>query len=148
MQPKVKNLIVEAICFCLILLFMYAATSKLLDVERFSVQIGQSRLLTKYSEVLVWAVPLIEILISIMLAVSRFRLVALYASFTLMLLFTGYIVMVLTFDGRVPCSCGGVLEMLDWEAHLVFNGCFVLLSFVGIILYPSVDYPRVVGKST
>lgn len=144
MQAKIKNMIVEAICFCLILLFMYAATSKLLDLERFTVQIGQSRLLTEYSAILAWAVPLIEVAVSIMLAISRLRQVGLYASFTLMLLFTGYIALVLTSDGRIPCSCGGVIEMLDWKEHLVFNACFVVLSFVGIVLYSSAKYPQAV----
>lgn len=144
MQAKIKNMIVEAICFCLILLFMYAATSKVLDLERFTVQIGQSRLLTEYSAILAWAVPLIEVAVSIMLAISRLRQVGLYASFTLMLLFTGYIALVLTSDGRIPCSCGGVIEMLDWKQHLVFNASFVVLSFVGIVLYSSAKYPQAV----
>jgi|SRR5690606_10840313 len=142
MQAKIKNMIVEAICFCLILLFMYAATSKLLDLERFAVQIGQSRLLTEYSGVLAWAVPLVEVAVSIMLAISRLRLAGLYASFTIMLLFTGYIALILTSDDRVPCSCGGVLEMLGWQEHLIFNVFFVLLSFTAIALHTKSEYTQ------
>jgi len=70
-----------------------------------------------------------------MLAVSRLRQVGLYAAFSLMVMFTAYIVAILQMDaGNIPCSCGGVLEALGWTEHLIFNIGFVLLGAVGIIL--------------
>ncbi|MDX1365731.1 MAG: hypothetical protein R3243_16110, partial [Arenibacter latericius] len=51
----------------------------------------------------------------------------------LMILFVGYTVAVLFFAPTLPCSCGGIISLLSWEQHLVFNLVFLLLSIVGII---------------
>lgn len=130
--------VVEIISYLLILLFVYAAVSKLLSFERFILQIGQSPILFPYATVLALVVPSIELLVSILLATDRFRLLGLYASFTVMLVFTFYIAAILQFSQHIPCSCGGVLEFLGWKAHLVFNAAFVLLSVTAILL----DYRR------
>jgi uncharacterized membrane protein YphA (DoxX/SURF4 family) len=130
-----KGVIVEIVCFLFILLFVYTALTKLLDYEKFQVQIGQSPLLSSLSGFIVWFIPSVEIVISIMLALPRFRAMGLYMAFTLMVLFTGYIVAILNFNGHVPCSCGGVLEKMGWTEHLIFNIVFVLFAAVGILLH-------------
>jgi uncharacterized membrane protein YphA (DoxX/SURF4 family) len=130
-----KEVIVEIVCFLFILLFVYAALTKLLDYEKFRVQIGQSPLLSSLSGFIAWFIPSVEIVVSIMLALPRFRALGLYMAFTLMVLFTGYIIAILNFNGHVPCSCGGVLEKMGWTEHLVFNIVFVLFAAVGILLH-------------
>lgn len=130
-----RQLIIEIIATLFILLFVYAATSKLLDYEKFRVQLGQSPMLTAFAGWVAWIIPLVEIVISIMLAVPRWRLSALYASFCLMVMFTGYIIAILKFSDYIPCSCGGVLQNMSWNEHLVFNVAFILLALTGIILH-------------
>ena len=130
-----KKIALEIICFLFILLFTYAAATKLIDYQKFTVQIGQSPLLTDFAGVLAWAVPGVELLIAGMLAITRLRLVGLYASFSLMVMFTAYIIAILQFSKDIPCSCGGVLESMGWTEHLIFNIGFVLLGLGGIILH-------------
>ncbi|HEY0610824.1 MAG TPA: MauE/DoxX family redox-associated membrane protein, partial [Chitinophaga sp.] len=81
-----------------------------------------------------WALPLAEFAVAISLFIPAWRLWALYASFALMLLFTGYIAAILSFSEELPCSCGGVLEEMSWQQHLVFNITFTLLAIAGAIL--------------
>jgi uncharacterized membrane protein YphA (DoxX/SURF4 family) len=128
-----KTVIIEIIVFLFIFLFLYAATSKLWDVDKFRVQIGQSPLLTSIAPFIAWFIPSLEILLCAMLAIPRFRLLAFYGCFILMLMFSFYIIAVLNFSDHVPCSCGGVLQKLGWKEHLVFNFFFVGLSVVGIL---------------
>lgn len=130
-----KNIVVEAICMAFIILFVYAAASKLLDYDKFRVQLGQSPLLTAFAGTMVWLVPAVEVLIALMLSVRRWRLLGLYTSFGLMVMFTAYIVVITRFSDYVPCSCGGVLEKLSWDQHLVFNIGFVLLGLIAILIY-------------
>lgn len=130
-----KAIIIETICFLFILLFTYAAVSKLVDIEKFQVQIGQSPLLTPFATWIAWLIPGLEVLISLLLAIQRTRLIGLYASFTLMVIFTAYIAAILNFSSYVPCSCGGILEKLGWKEHLLFNIGFVFLAIAGIILH-------------
>lgn len=131
-----KEIAVEIIVFLFVILFLYAAGTKLLDYERSVAQIAQSPLLTKMSGFIAWFVPIVEIIVSVMLMVPVLRLTGLYAAFGLMLTFTFYIIAILSFSKELPCACGGVLSMLHWKGHLVFNIVFVILAFTGILLSP------------
>jgi len=116
------------------LLFLYAAANKLLDFEKFKIQIGQSPILTDYAGIIAGIIPGIEILISILLLFQRTLMLGLFASLSLMIMFTSYILVILNFAERVPCSCGGILEKMGWTEHLIFNIVFVLMAIAGIIL--------------
>lgn len=129
-----RKLALEILSFLFILLFVYAAFNKLMDYQKFTVQIGQSPLLTGFGNTLPWMVIAIELIIAVLLMLPRFRLIAFFAAFSLMTMFTAYIIAILNFSPYVPCSCGGVLENMGWKDHLIFNGVFVALGLAGIIL--------------
>ncbi|MBC9795132.1 MauE/DoxX family redox-associated membrane protein [Sinomicrobium weinanense] len=129
-----RAIILETICFLFILLFVYAAVSKLMDVQKFTVQIGQSPLLTNIAWFTAWFIPIIEIVVALMLTWPKMRLIGLYGAFALMVMFTAYIIAILSFSENIPCSCGGVLEKLGWTEHLVFNIGFIILAAIGILL--------------
>ncbi|MBC9797711.1 MauE/DoxX family redox-associated membrane protein [Sinomicrobium weinanense] len=132
---KHRNVIVEIICYLFIFLFLYAAFSKLMDVQQFQVQMSKSPLITQFSGLMAWAVPILEIIIAIFLFIPRLRLIGLYASFSLMFVFTGYIFIIQNFSPYVPCSCGGILNSMGWTEHFIFNIGFTLLAVFGIFLY-------------
>ncbi|MAM28759.1 MAG: hypothetical protein CMC13_07020 [Flavobacteriaceae bacterium] len=124
----------KAIAYLFILLFTYAAVSKLLDFETFTVQLAQSPLLSAYAGTIAWWVPGVEIGIALLLFFPQLRIPALYACFTLMVLFTTYIFIILNFSDFIPCSCGGVLEQLSWTQHLIFNLIFIVLAGLAIFI--------------
>ncbi len=129
-----RIIILEIICFLLILLFVYAAVSKIIDFQKFTVQIGQSPLLTGFGDWLPQLVIGAELSVSVMVAVQRWRLFGLFGAFSLMTMFTAYIIAILHFSNFIPCSCGGILEKFGWIEHLYFNGAFVVLGLIGIVL--------------
>lgn len=129
-----KERFIEIIAAMYILLFIYAGVSKLLDIELFRVQISQSPLLTDMAGLLSWAVPGLEVVIAMSLVFEKTRLAGFYASLFLMVAFTGYIVLASRFSDFVPCSCGGVIQQMSWNEHLVFNLFFVAIAVVGILL--------------
>jgi uncharacterized membrane protein YphA (DoxX/SURF4 family) len=136
MKPiaSLKKITVEVICYLYILLFVYAAVSKLLDFENFKIQLGQSPVLSVYANYLSWVVPIFELILAILLALPIFRSYALTAAYFLMILFTVYIVIILYYSPFVPCSCGGVLEKLSWNDHVIFNGVYILLALIALFL--------------
>ena len=134
-NTKYRTWVTEIISILLIILFVYAATSKLLDYHKFQVQLSQSPILTAFSRQIAMLIPALEILISILLVTKKFRLPGLYASFTLLLLFIGYIIAITKFSSYIPCSCGGILENFGWNAHLLLNIFFGVLALTGIIIY-------------
>ena len=131
---KKKAIAIEIICFLFILLFTYAAIVKLMDLQQFSVQIGKSPMLTNFAGWLAWIVPGSELVIAGMLVIPRLRELGLYAAFTMMVMFSAYIIAILQFSVYIPCSCGGILESMGWTEHLIFNMGYVLLGLLGILL--------------
>tara|TARA_R110000851_G_scaffold310283_2_gene470021 strand:- start:20249 stop:21727 length:1479 start_codon:yes stop_codon:yes gene_type:complete len=127
-----KKLLVNIISILFIVLFVYAAISKLLDFETFTVQLAQSPLLSAYATIIAWLVPGVEIIIALLLVLQRFRPPALFAAFALMVMFTSYIFIILNFSDFIPCSCGGVLEKMSWTQHLIFNIGFIILAGVAV----------------
>src|SRR5688572_19672863 len=86
-----QQIVVEIIVFLFLLLFLYAACSKLTEYNKFIGQMGKSPILTNFAPILAWAVPAVEIIICLMLMITRWRLLGLYSAFTLMVVFTLYI---------------------------------------------------------
>lgn len=129
-----KTIFLDIVVFLFVVLFLYAATSKILDFDTFSAQIGKSPLIMRYPRFIAYSVPAVEILISIVLLIPRLQIIGFFMSYTLMLLFTLYISFILLFSPYVPCSCGGILQSMGWTEHLVFNTAFVLLAIAGIVL--------------
>jgi len=125
---------VEIISYLFIILFIYAAVSKLLDFEQFGAQIEQSSLLNAFVVYVTWGVPVVEILVSLLFFFPKLGLAGLWASFTLMVIFSTYIIFVLSFADSIPCSCGGVIASLSWSQHLIFNIGFMFLAILGISL--------------
>jgi uncharacterized membrane protein YphA (DoxX/SURF4 family) len=131
---KKSNVAITVICTMIIVLFVYAATTKLLDYYNFQSGLSESPFIAPFASILAWALPAGELLIAGMLLVPVVRLAGLYASLVLMSLFTVYIAAMLLSGSDIPCSCGGILEEMSWDAHIVFNSAFVVLSACGIYL--------------
>ena len=133
-MKTLTKIIPLAVSLFFIILFIYAAASKMLDFENFQVQLTQSPLLSAYAGFVSYGVIILELTIVGLLCFHASRLLGLYASFALMVAFTVYIFLILNYSDFVPCSCGGILEKMGWTEHLIFNiGC-VFMAGVAIIL--------------
>jgi hypothetical protein len=126
--------IVKIICALQAALFTYAAVSKLAALAEFRLQLGRSPLLAGYEGLLAAFLPLAELVTALLLVISFTRRAGLYAAFGLLLAFTGYLLIILNYSYYVPCSCGGILGHLSWKAHIYFNGAFILLAIIAILI--------------
>lgn len=118
-----------------VVLWVYAATGKLQEPDLFRGQLQRQPLPASITRQLVWGLPTMELLATGLLLFHRTRGWGVFLSLLLMLLFTGYIGLVLlgAWD-KVPCACGGLIGSLGWKAHLLFNLVFVALGTVGLLL--------------
>ena len=123
----------QVVIYFFIILFVYAAVSKLTDFENFQVQIAQSPLLSAFATPIAYGVVLGELAIALMLCFSKSRTLGLYLFLGFMTAFTVYIFLILNYSPFVPCSCGGVLEKMGWWEHLWFNGIVCILTVTVII---------------
>ncbi|MBE9601865.1 MauE/DoxX family redox-associated membrane protein [Pedobacter sp. MC2016-24] len=131
---SVRHLFVQTVASLYILLFLYAATSKLADFGTFQLQMRKSPFITAYAAVLAWLVPMVEIGIAVLLIFPKTILPGLFASFGLMTLFSLYIFGILHFSQEIPCNCGGIISAMSWDQHLAFNCVFLLLAIIAIVL--------------
>lgn len=129
-----RNIIIEIISSLLIILFIYTALSKLSGYSNFTAQLSKSPFITSYATSLAWTLPAVEILIALLLVFKRTRLLGLYASFFMMSLFTAYLIVMLNFSYHIPCSCGGALQYLSWNEHIVFNAFFIVIAGMGALM--------------
>lgn len=129
-----KETAIKIICILLVFLFAYAAVSKLLDYSTFRVQLSQSPYITRFANIISWALPVAELIVAASFASNQLRLYAFYAALFLLSLFTVYLVVMLSFSYYIPCSCGGLLAALSWKEHIIFNIVFIVLSLTGIRL--------------
>ena len=127
----------DIICGLLIFLFTYAAVSKLTDRPHFQAVLEQMLLIKYVAGFISFALPVTELAVCALLFMPDTRLLGLYASFGLMLVFTLYIGFMILYAPHLPCSCGGFLQKLNWSQHLVFNLVFITLSATAIKLYHS-----------
>ena len=133
-----RTIIIKIISYLFIILFLYTAISKLLDYTVFKEQLAVSPILKPIAPFLAWILPVTEALVSYILFVPRWRLRGLYAALIMMVLFTGYISAILLFDDHLPCSCGGIIELLSWKQHLVLNIILIGAALTAVLLYRSV----------
>jgi hypothetical protein len=117
-----------------ILLFVYTGIGKLLDHRFFEATLSKSPLIGSASTIFSYVLPVVELGIAALLFVHQRIRVGWYATFALMLMFTGYIAYMLLSQSKLPCSCGGVLKGLTWGEHLLFNVAFTILAFAGLWL--------------
>lgn len=129
-----KAVVIEIISFLFILLFLYTAINKLIDFTVFKYQIAESPVLQPVAWWIAWLIPAAEFFVSGLLLVSGWRLKGLYGSLILMVSFTVYIILVMTLSKDLPCSCGGIIALLSWKQHLIFNSAFIVLAITGIVL--------------
>lgn len=120
----------------LILLFVYAAFSKMIAPGEFRAQLYRQPLSHELASSLFYLLPASELAAAALLCRYRTLLAGLLLSLLLLVTFTIYITLgVLHFWLKIPCSCGGILSHMSWGWHLIFNIFFILVNTFAIALY-------------
>lgn len=132
---KRRETTIQIISVSFILLWSYAAFSKLADLDKSRSEMLNQVFPLWVADVLYWLIPAIELGLCILLMIRKTRFIGLVGSWLLISSFSIYIAVTMTGAfGRIPCSCGGILSQMSYGAHLVFNLFFVLLASLAIAL--------------
>ena len=105
-----------------------------MEYSVFKEQIAENPILSPFASLIAWSLPVTEFIVSLMLIIPRWSLKGLYVSLALMIAFTIYIGAIMIFAKELPCSCGGIISLLSWNGHLIFNSIFILLAYIGVRL--------------
>jgi hypothetical protein len=115
-----------------ILLFVYTATSKLMQLEHFETVLETSPLIGIYAKYMSVMLPAIELIAAVLLFLPTTKMTGLVLSLGLMIVFTVYISYMLVFNEHLPCSCGGVIGRLSWKEHLFFNLILIVVAATAV----------------
>jgi len=130
-----RSEIPDLIGLIFILLFVYASVSKLISFGTFRIEMMRQSVPRWSVDLLVYIIPVAELVIAGLFLFRNFRTAGLVGSFVLLLTFTVYVTLAMFGAfGKVPCSCGGIISKFTWPQHFVFNLIFLSLSIYGIVL--------------
>lgn len=132
---KCRNVSVEMMCLLYVIVFVFAGLTKLMEGDQFFNNLNNSPILPEMVWLLYiisWAVPTLEIMIALLIAIPRTRLKGLYAALGLMIVFTMYVAGIVFISPYTPCSCGGIITLLSWQEHLLFNIGMIVLALIAI----------------
>ncbi|MBI5370596.1 MAG: hypothetical protein HZA79_01080 [Sphingobacteriales bacterium] len=124
----------EIVAALFVLLFLYTAIMKLRDPGFFAGSMKHSPVLRPIAGFLAGFIPGVELLAVWLLILPATRLAGLILASGLMVLFTAYIACILLSAEPLPCSCGGVIQQLNWREHLLFNLFFLAAGLTSILL--------------
>lgn len=125
-----KQLFIEIAVALYVLLFLYTAIMKLRDIPFFVGSMSHTPALRPYANILGGMIPAMEIAIVILLIIPATRHYGLLTGTGLMAIFSLYVAFILISMKELPCSCGGVLQQLNWPQHLIFNSAFLLTGIL------------------
>ncbi|MFC6100329.1 MauE/DoxX family redox-associated membrane protein [Olivibacter domesticus] len=128
LSVNTKAYIIFIISLLFVFIFSYTAIDKLHHLEKFSRGISKIPYVGGMHVWIGWGVPLAELLISALLIIPRCNRLGLQLATGLMGIFTLYLGLMLAFAEKRLCHCGGVIESMQWEEHLLFNLIFILLG--------------------
>jgi putative oxidoreductase len=130
-----KKSISETLTALLVFLFLYTGLSKFFEHQTFNAVLKSSPLLGSMAGFISYALPGFEILVTALLIIPKTRMYGLWASLVLLTGFTLYLIYMINFTPKLPCSCGGVIKNMTWRQHILFNVSFIVLNSITIWLY-------------
>lgn len=129
-----RELILDIAILLYVLLYSYAAASKLFNMNLFVGQLKRQAFPLALVPFLSIGIPVVELLVVLLMVIPKYRLLGLKLATGLMIVFTGYILMALVGVFKdMPCSCGGVISSLSWKNHMILNVGFLLLGVLALI---------------
>jgi putative oxidoreductase len=129
-----KDTTIRIFSSLLILLFAYAALSKLQGEQLFKAQLTKFPFIGSVATLLSWSIPIAELFAVLLLFIPKYQLTGFIVSTILLTVFTVFLIAMVLFAPGLPCSCGGIIAKLTWQQHIGFNIFFLFISILGIYL--------------
>lgn len=131
LTSKNKHRISDIIYFFLIFFICYVFVNKLLDINAFISNISKTGLFSElFNKFLAYFVLLIETIAVILLFFNKKR--GLYFCLFIFSAFTLYISFLNYTNRYEVCGCGGILNGLSFNIHLIINIILIFLSTISI----------------
>jgi hypothetical protein len=132
---KTKKIIVEIICFALLMNWFYEGIYKIAYFQQFGVYIGNAPLLESFGGFNKYAIPFGEVVLAVMLIIQKYRRVALYCTIGLSIAFILWIMSVYLFTHRLFWPYHALWEKPTWMSRMLVSLGMCWGAFTVILLY-------------
>lgn len=131
-QPMNIKLLDQLFSSLLILLWSYTGLDKVIRFEKNRQALQNQTFPNEIADLLSYSIPAVELGLVALLLFKTTRWWGYMGSLLLLSVFTTYIglIWVGAFP-RVPCSCAGIFETLQWNTHFMINMLFILVTIMG-----------------
>ncbi len=133
-NPKVAEWLTFGISLACLFLFIISAYAKIDEHEKFVLGLSKVKFIGSNALWISWAVPVSEIVVSLLLIHPLTQRYGLMGFTSLMVVFTLYITSMLLWAEKLPCHCNLIIEKLSFSQHLVFNLAFIALALIALQL--------------
>jgi len=129
------SIVIYTITFLFIVLWAYVSFPKFLNMKRFRYVMLSQIMPGWLANILYVLLPVFEIGVMILLLFDKTRLLGMYVSFLLMLIFTIYIGGAAFNIYKLHlCPCGKLFSKLSWKEHFLLNLTLTLLALIALYL--------------
>jgi hypothetical protein len=134
---KTRKIIVEVICFILLMNWFYEGIYKLAYWPNFSFYIKHAPLLKSVGQILAYAIPIGEIGLALMFLFSRQRVRALYLSIGTLIVFVLWVMSSCLFTRRIFWPYHALWAEPTWMQKMLISLGLCWMAFMSIILSSS-----------
>lgn len=119
----------------LLILWIPASIYKIYDFDNFRKSILNQPFNKLLADIVIYTIPSLEIFVVVLLLINKSRLIGLYLSSFLLIVFTSYIGLALlnTWE-KLPCGCGLIISSFNWKEHFWLNIFFLTINAVSLLL--------------
>ncbi len=127
-----KTWLYDCIYFVLILNFFYEGIQKLAYLEVYSFWVSHAPVIKKIAAVLQYAVPFVEIAISALLPMPRYRSIALVAIIVVEIVFILWVMSVYLFTGYLFWPYHALWDNPTWMQKMLYGLMLAWLAFAAL----------------
>ena len=132
---KFNTLVLISSMYVNFIIYFYSGIDKLLNFNQFVNNFSKSPFSPQLYLVELCAVIIfLEIGFSALLFFEKTKRISLIGFGIISLLFSLYISLMIFYSPYLPCSCGGIIDLLSWNQHLMLTVFLTVISFYSSFL--------------
>jgi hypothetical protein len=131
---KTRKIIVEVICFVLMMNWFYEGIYKVANWERFAIWIKHAPLLTPIWQPISYGVPIIEIMVALFFLKTSFSTRALYISMGVLIVYVFWVMAAVLFTHRLFWPFHSLWLNTNWVDKMLISLSLCWIAFIAVLL--------------
>jgi hypothetical protein len=130
---NIRKITDEILSSAMVIMWCYGATKKIIKHDRFNAEISWFPLISNVATFISYAFPALLLITSVLITINKTRLLGLYISLGILAILNAYLFSVVRFAEKVPCSCSGIWDNIEWNGQMIINLVFIVINVVAIV---------------